>query len=82
MLSRASTALPRSTFYTGPISESLSRCFWQPTRNGKSLLTYVSSEKLCLVDGKVAFMGGLDMCMSSWCPADSLRTDSHRLWKI
>lgn len=27
-------------------------------------------------------MGGLDMCKSSRCPADSLRTDSHRLWKM
>ncbi len=28
------------------------------------VLFWAHHEKLCLVDGKIAFMGGLDMCMS------------------
>ncbi len=62
MLSRASTALPRSTSYTGPISK-----FPGTTHDMKKVANRISSEKLCLVDGRVAFMGGLDMCKSSWC---------------
>lgn len=30
------------------------------------VLFWAHHEKLCLVDGRVAFMGGLDMCKSQW----------------
>jgi phospholipase D1/2 len=40
------------------------------------------SEKLCLIDGKVAFMGGLDMCKSSCFPRAKLYADFRRLREI
>lgn len=46
--------------------------------NEETVLYWAHHEKLCLVDGHTAFMGGLDLCYGRWdtnqvslCPEDS-----------
>lgn len=41
-----------------------------------AVLTCWSSEKLCLIDGKVAFMGGLDMCKSQGSISKTRKTNA------
>ena len=34
--------------------------------SGDSVLFWAHHEKLCVVDGSIAFMGGLDLCFGRW----------------
>lgn len=47
------------------------------------VLFWAHHEKLCLIDGKVAFMGGLDMCESGVRRHAIIQADNPcRFWKI
>lgn len=41
------------------------------------ILYWAHHEKLCLVDGRIAFMGGLDMCYGRWDTNQHAITDVH-----
>ncbi|KAK3687304.1 hypothetical protein B0T22DRAFT_478641 [Podospora appendiculata] len=41
------------------------------------VLYWAHHEKLCLIDGKVAFMGGLDMCFGRWDTNSHPIADAH-----
>lgn len=41
------------------------------------ILYWAHHEKLCLVDGKIAFMGGLDLCYGRWDTNDHPIADCH-----
>jgi phospholipase D1/2 len=42
-----------------------------------SILFWAHHEKLCLVDGKIAFMGGLDLCYGRWDTNQHAIADAH-----
>ncbi|KAK4100324.1 phospholipase D/nuclease [Parathielavia hyrcaniae] len=42
-----------------------------------TVLYWAHHEKLCLVDGKVAFMGGLDICFGRWDTSSHPIADAH-----
>ena len=42
-----------------------------------SILYWAHHEKLCLIDGKTAFMGGLDLCYGRWDTNDHPTADVH-----
>jgi phospholipase D1/2 len=42
-----------------------------------SILYWAHHEKLCLIDGKIAFMGGLDMCFGRWDTNQHAIADAH-----
>jgi phospholipase D1/2 len=44
---------------------------------GDVILYWAHHEKLCLVDGKVAFMGGLDLCYGRWDTNQHAIADAH-----
>lgn len=46
------------------------------------MLTWLPSEKLCLIDGTIAFMGGLDMCKPQQDLSNGPFADEYRLWKM
>ncbi|KAI1005222.1 hypothetical protein K3495_g2989 [Podosphaera aphanis] len=41
------------------------------------VLYWAHHEKLCLIDGKTAFMGGLDLCFGRWDTNDHPISDAH-----
>ncbi|KAN0081757.1 hypothetical protein V8E54_003055 [Elaphomyces granulatus] len=41
------------------------------------ILFWAHHEKLCLIDGKIAFMGGLDLCFGRWDTYQHAITDVH-----
>ncbi|KAK0617809.1 hypothetical protein B0T17DRAFT_535872 [Bombardia bombarda] len=41
------------------------------------VLYWAHHEKLCLIDGRVAFMGGLDMCFGRWDTSSHPIADAH-----
>lgn len=41
------------------------------------VLYWAHHEKLCLIDGRIAFMGGLDLCFGRWDTNDHPIADSH-----
>lgn len=41
------------------------------------ILYWAHHEKLCLIDGKIAFMGGLDLCYGRWDTNDHPIADCH-----
>jgi phospholipase D1/2 len=41
------------------------------------ILYWAHHEKLCLIDGKIAFMGGLDLCYGRWDTYQHAITDVH-----
>lgn len=41
------------------------------------ILYWAHHEKLCLIDGKIAFMGGLDLCFGRWDPNSHPIADAH-----
>ena len=45
--------------------------------NEDNVLYWAHHEKLCLVDGHVAFMGGLDLCYGRWDTNQHSISDSH-----
>ncbi|RJE18557.1 Phospholipase [Aspergillus sclerotialis] len=45
--------------------------------NDDVILYWAHHEKLCLIDGRVAFMGGLDMCFGRWDTHQHTITDVH-----
>ncbi|KHJ34460.1 putative phospholipase d1 [Erysiphe necator] len=45
--------------------------------NEEVVLYWAHHEKLCLIDGKVAFMGGLDLCYGRWDTNDHPIADAH-----
>lgn len=45
--------------------------------NDDVILYWAHHEKLCLVDGKTAFMGGLDLCYGRWDTNDHPIADCH-----
>jgi phospholipase D1/2 len=45
--------------------------------NNDIILYWAHHEKLCLVDGKIAFMGGLDMCFGRWDTNSHPSVDVH-----
>lgn len=45
--------------------------------NDDVILYWAHHEKLCLVDGKTAFMGGLDLCFGRWDTNDHPIADCH-----
>ncbi|KAJ4294820.1 hypothetical protein N0V88_005054 [Collariella sp. IMI 366227] len=44
---------------------------------GDTILYWAHHEKLCLIDGKVAFMGGLDICFGRWDTSSHPIADAH-----
>lgn len=42
-----------------------------------TVLYWAHHEKLCLVDGQIAFMGGLDLCYGRWDTNQHSITDAH-----
>lgn len=42
-----------------------------------SILYWAHHEKLCVVDGHVAFMGGLDLCFGRWDTNQHSIADAH-----
>ena len=42
-----------------------------------TILYWAHHEKLCLIDGRIAFMGGLDMCFGRWDTHQHAITDVH-----
>ncbi|KAH8680863.1 putative phospholipase D [Xylariales sp. PMI_506] len=44
---------------------------------GEVVLYWAHHEKLCLVDGRLAFMGGLDMCFGRWDTNSHPIADAH-----
>ena len=47
--------------------------------NDDVILYWAHHEKLCLIDGRVAFMGGLDMCFGRWDTNQHEISDLHPL---
>ncbi|EEH20371.2 hypothetical protein PABG_02630 [Paracoccidioides brasiliensis Pb03] len=45
--------------------------------SGDVVLYWAHHEKLCLVDGKIAFMGGLDLCYGRWDTHQHALSDVH-----
>ncbi|KAH8429511.1 uncharacterized protein LDX57_007173 [Aspergillus melleus] len=45
--------------------------------NEDVILYWAHHEKLCLIDGRTAFMGGLDMCFGRWDTNQHALTDVH-----
>ena len=45
--------------------------------NNDIILYWAHHEKLCLVDGKIAFMGGLDLCFGRWDTNQHPIADAH-----
>jgi phospholipase D1/2 len=45
--------------------------------NGDTVLYWAHHEKLCLVDGEIAFMGGLDLCYGRWDTNQHPIADAH-----
>ncbi|KAK4959164.1 hypothetical protein LTR10_003963 [Elasticomyces elasticus] len=45
--------------------------------NEDSILYWAHHEKLCLIDGHIAFMGGLDMCFGRWDTNQHSIADAH-----
>ena len=45
--------------------------------NDDVILYWAHHEKLCLVDGKIAFMGGLDLCFGRWDTNSHPIADAH-----
>ncbi|KAF2199747.1 phospholipase D/nuclease [Delitschia confertaspora ATCC 74209] len=45
--------------------------------NDDAVLYWAHHEKLCLIDGKVAFMGGLDLCYGRWDTNSHPISDAH-----
>ena len=45
--------------------------------NNDVILYWAHHEKLCLVDGKLAFMGGLDLCFGRWDTNSHPLADAH-----
>lgn len=45
--------------------------------NEDTILFWAHHEKLCIVDGKVAFMGGLDLCYGRWDTNQHAIADAH-----
>lgn len=45
--------------------------------NDDVILYWAHHEKLCLIDGRVAFMGGLDMCFGRWDTHQHTIADAH-----
>ena len=45
--------------------------------NNDVILYWAHHEKLCLIDGTVAFMGGLDLCFGRWDPNSHPLADAH-----
>lgn len=43
----------------------------------ETVLYWAHHEKLCLIDGKIAFMGGLDMCFGRWDTNQHAIADFH-----
>lgn len=44
---------------------------------GETVLYWAHHEKLCLIDGRIAFMGGLDMCFGRWDTNQHALADVH-----
>lgn len=44
---------------------------------GDTVLFWAHHEKLCLIDGKIAFMGGLDLCFGRWDTHQHAIADVH-----
>jgi phospholipase D1/2 len=44
---------------------------------GDTVLYWAHHEKLCLVDGTIAFMGGLDLCYGRWDTNSHPIADAH-----
>ncbi|KAH8805791.1 hypothetical protein F5884DRAFT_459135 [Xylogone sp. PMI_703] len=55
-------------------SETLSKLYGV---NDDVVLYWAHHEKLCLIDGKLAFMGGLDMCFGRWDVNQHPIADAH-----
>ncbi|KAF2670312.1 phospholipase D/nuclease [Microthyrium microscopicum] len=45
--------------------------------NAETVLYWAHHEKLCLIDGKIAFMGGLDLCYGRWDTNQHSIADAH-----
>ncbi|KAF2157291.1 phospholipase D/nuclease [Myriangium duriaei CBS 260.36] len=45
--------------------------------NDETVLYWAHHEKLCLIDGHIAFMGGLDLCFGRWDTNDHPIADVH-----
>ena len=45
--------------------------------NNDIILYWAHHEKLCLIDGKIAFMGGLDLCFGRWDTNQHPISDAH-----
>lgn len=45
--------------------------------NNDIILYWAHHEKLCLIDGKIAFMGGLDLCFGRWDTNQHPIADAH-----
>lgn len=45
--------------------------------NDGVILYWAHHEKLCLIDGEVAFMGGLDLCYGRWDTNSHPIADAH-----
>ncbi|POS88415.1 hypothetical protein EPUL_000168 [Erysiphe pulchra] len=45
--------------------------------NEEVVLYWAHHEKLCLIDGRIAFMGGLDLCYGRWDTNDHPIADAH-----
>ena len=41
------------------------------------ILYWAHHEKLCLIDGRIAFMGGLDLCFGRWDTNQHAISDAH-----
>lgn len=41
------------------------------------ILYWAHHEKLCLIDGRIAFMGGLDLCFGRWDTNQHFIADAH-----
>jgi phospholipase D1/2 len=44
---------------------------------GDTVLFWAHHEKLCLIDGRIAFMGGLDLCFGRWDTHQHAIADVH-----
>lgn len=44
-----------------------------------TVMFWAHHEKLCLVDGAIAFMGGLDLCYGRWVSVNIAYTSRHKL---
>lgn len=45
--------------------------------NDDTVLYWAHHEKLCLIDGSIAFMGGLDLCYGRWDTNQHSISDAH-----